>query len=374
MRWGWVGWMATCAGLAVASPGRAAPAALPAILIEADTGQVLAESRADQTVGASSLGQLMVVLLSLEQARLGVLPLDVPITIGPSAVNGAGGSSRIALRDDRTYLLSELVKAILVTSAPEAAIAVGEAISGSVDNCVDAMNARAAALGMTQTRFSGLASDAAAPSGPDAIGSTTARDLARLAQALVADENVIRWASVGGIPFDEANTVLRNRNRLVGIFAGADGLATVEDKGHYGIIASAVRGNLRLIAVVLEAPSSEARYELATRLLDWGFGGYERLDVIRRGEGLNVSIRVENGATEYFTPVAGESFSLVQPRDQPNKLVLRYQVPPQVAAPLARQQAVGEVIVEQEGQLIGVVPAVVPNDVRVRSFLTARGR
>lgn len=356
-----------------ATPARGASTPVSAILIEASTGQVLAENLADRPVPVSTLGQLMVVLLSLEQASLGVLPLDVPITIGPNATGAAGGA-RIALRDDRTYLLSELIKAILVASAQDAAIAVGEAISGSVDNCLDAMNARAARLGMTQTHFGALAVDRGAREQADAAGATTVRDLARLARALVAHENVLRWASVGGIPFDEANTVLRNRNRLVGVFPGIDGLATVEDEGHYGVIASGVRNNLRLIAIVLDAPNSDRRYELATKMLDWGFAGYERVDIVRRGERLNVSIRVENGASEHVTPVAGESFSLIRPREVGNSMVLRYQVPALVSAPLTRQQRVGEVIIEQQGAVVGVVSAVVPNDVGVRSFMTAAGR
>lgn len=327
------------------------------------------ETLADQPVAVSSLGQLMVVLLSVEQARLGVLPLEVPITIDPSVARVAA-AGRIGLQENRTYQLSELIKAILVNSAQQAAIAVGEAISGTVANCVEAMNARAERLGMTRTRFAGLKPDP----DPAAAGATTARDLSHLARALVADEDVLHWASVGGIPFDEANTVLRNRNRLIGVFPGADGLGTVEDKGHYGIVATAVRNNLRLIAIVLDAPSSDARYELAARLLEWGFSGYERLDVIRRGERLNISVRVNSGASEYVTPVAGASFSLVQPREQANDLVLRYQVPPQVEAPLLRDQNLGEVIIEQEGRIVGVVPAVVPTDIGVRGFLTAAGR
>jgi D-alanyl-D-alanine carboxypeptidase (penicillin-binding protein 5/6) len=343
---------------------------IPAILIEASTGQVLAQSSADRPVEVLSLGQLMVVLLSMEQANLGVLPLDVPITIDPSVARAASAAGRIALRHDRTYQLSELIKAILVNSADEAAIAVGEAISGTVDNCIEAMNARAARLRMTHTRFVSLARTPKSP----ATGSTTARDVAQMARALVADDNVLRWASVGGIPFDEANTVLRNRNRLVGVFPGADGLGTVEEKGKYGIIATAVRDHLRLIAVVFEAPSSDLRYQVATELLEWGFAGYERLDVIRRGERLNVSVRVQNGASDYVTPVAGASFSLIQARRQASDLVLRYQVPSQVDAPLARDESVGEVIIHQEGRLIGVVPAVVPSDIGVRGFLTAAGR
>jgi len=274
----------------------------------------------------------------------------------------------VALRNDRAYLLSELVKAILVASASQAAVAVGEAISGSVDNCIEAMNARAARLEMNHTKFSKLVADAAG------TGTTTARDLSRLARVLAADDDVLRWAAVGGMPFDESNTVLRNRNRLVGAFAGADGLATSDDNGRYAILATANRDNLRLIAVVLDAPTSEVRYDVAAKLLDWGFTSFERVDVVRRGERLNVSIRVANGTTGFVTPIAGNSLSIIQPRKQASNLVLRYQLPAQLTAPLMREQNVGELIVEQEGRLLGVVRAVVASDVAASGFLGSVGR
>jgi D-alanyl-D-alanine carboxypeptidase (penicillin-binding protein 5/6) len=344
--------------------------AVPSILIEASTGQVLNENLADRPAAVGTLAQLMVVLLSIEQAKLGVLPLDVPIAVGPRATAAGGGAEAgVPLRDDRAYLLSELIKAILVASAPDAAVAVGEAISGTVENCLEVMNARAGRLEMGNTRFAGLGAAA-----DGAAGTTTARDLARLARVLVADENVLRWSAVGGIPFDESNTVLRNRNRLVGAFAGADGLATLEIPKHYGILATANRRNLRLIAIVLEAPTSEMRYELAAKLLDWGFANFERIEVVRRGERLNVSIRIDNGTAEFVTPVAAESLSLVQPRRRSSNLVLRYQVPGRLRAPLTREQGVGELIVEEESRLLGVIRAVLPSDVEADGFFAGVGR
>lgn len=356
MRLGWSGVVSLFIVLGASSPAPAAPSPVPAILVEASTGQVLFEHRADDAVPIGALGQLMVVLLSLEQADLGVLPLDVPVTIGPSAtLSGDGAANPIALRHDRTYMLRELIKAILVAAPENAAVAVGEAISGTVENCVAGMNARALRLGMNATRFAGLAADSA--------GTTSVRDLARLAAALTRHDNALRWAAAGGIPFDETNTVLRNRNRLLGAFAGADGLATSDAAGAYSIVATAVRDNLRLIAVVGGASKSETRYEVAVDMLERGFSNYRRLEVVRRGDRLNVSIPVGNGASPRVVPVAGESMTLIQPRRQVAALALRYQVASHLEAPLAQAQQVGEVIVEQDGVIVGVVPAILPADV-----------
>jgi D-alanyl-D-alanine carboxypeptidase (penicillin-binding protein 5/6) len=364
MRSGW-SWVACSLFLVAAlSPAQAVPPA-SAILVEASTGQVLFEERADQAIPVGALGQLMIVLLSLEQADLGVLPLDVPVTVGPSATRDGGGQGLFALRHDRTYVLSELIKAILVAAPENAAVAVGEAISGTVENCVAAMNARAARLGMEATRYTDLNAESG--------GTTSARDLARLATSLTRYDNVLRWAAAAGIPFDETKIVLRNRNRLVGAFAGADGLATSDSGGAFSIVATALRDNLRLIAVVAGASKSEERYQTAVDMLERGFAGYERLEVVRRGERLNVSIPVENGDIARVLPIAAETMTLIQPRRQAAQLAVRYQMASQLEAPLTRAQQVGEVIIEQDGVILGVVPAILPADVPAVGMLaTAR--
>lgn len=336
----------------------------PSILVEASTGQVLLEHRADDSVPVGSFGPLMVALLTLEQADLGTLPLDVPVAVGPGAMAGGddAAESPIALSDERAYLLDDLVKALLVAGPANVAIAVAEAIAGSVQNCVAAMNARARRLGMSATRYEGVTT-----------GTTSARDLARLAVAAARHENVLRWTAVTDMPFDEARAVLRNRNRLLGSFPGADGLAVSDGGGKHGIVATAARGNLRLIAVVAGTPRSDERYQAAASLLERGFAGYERVDVIRRGERLMVSIRVDRAERARVTPVAGETLTLIRRRGQAGEVALRYQVASRLEAPLERWQQVGEVVVEEDGVVVGVVPAVLPADVAAAGLLaTAR--
>jgi D-alanyl-D-alanine carboxypeptidase (penicillin-binding protein 5/6) len=141
----------------------------------------------------------------------------------------------------------------------------------------------------------------------------------------------------------------------------------------YSIVATATRGNLRLIAVVAGAASSEERYETAFEMLEWGFATFGKLDVVREGERLNVSVGVENGTAARINPVAGASLSLIHRREDTARIALRYQVRSSIAAPLTHGQAVGEVIVEKDGKVIGVVPAVVPADVAAVGLLaTAR--
>ncbi len=355
-------------------PVHAAEVAPPrTILIDALSGQVLQEQNADAVVRSGSLNQLMVLLLSLEQAGMGALPLDVPVAVSATVASSAPANPvrtaakakraktvappalppRLSLLSDRAYVLSDLLKAMLLTGSNDAAVAVAEAIAGSETACVELMNARAQRLGMEATRYATITGDGAGDA-------TTARDLARLAHALVQYAAVLEWSSLNGLPFDQGALLLHNTNQLIGTVAGVDGLQVASAAaGHtvsYSIVASALRGPLRLIAVVAAAPSSAERYNAAVELLNWGFAHYERLEIVRKDEALNFTIHVRQGTVSEVTPVAGKTFSLLRRRDEEHDLQLRYQLPPLLTAPIKRQQQIGEIIVEEKGQLIGVVP------------------
>jgi D-alanyl-D-alanine carboxypeptidase (penicillin-binding protein 5/6) len=386
-RWGW--WTFSSFLICVAlRPTHAAEVVPPrTILIDALSGQVLQEQHADEAVRSGSTNQLMLLLLSLEEAGMGALPLDAPVTVSATVASRATAKPvrtlvtrkrakmaappampQLSLLPDRTYVLGDLLKAMLLTSSNEAALAAAEAIAGSEAGCVELMNARAQRLGMEATRYATIAGDAAADT-------TTARDLARLAHALVQHAAVLEWSSLSGLPFDQGAVLLHNTNQLIGTVAGVDGLQVASAAAgrtlRYSIVASAQRGPLRLIAVVAAAPNSAERYSAAAELLNWGFAHYERLEIVRKDEPLNFTIHVRHGTVPDVTPVAGKTFSLLRRRDEEHDLQLRYQLPPLVTAPIKRHQQIGEIIVEEKGRLIGVVPVLSATKVHGAGILAA---
>ncbi len=391
MRWWWLG-IGLFLACMVIQPAHAADVVAPsAILIDASTGQSLREQNADAPVHPGSLNQLMVLLLSLEEAGMGALPLGAPVTVSVTATNGAAAAplgasgpptrrtkqvvapvlpQRLSLRADKAYILSDLLKVMLLTSSNEAAIAAAESIAGSQPACVELMNARAQRLGMDATRYASIVGDA-----PANADTTTARDVARVAHALVQHPAILEWSSMTGFPFDQGATLLRNVNQLIGSVPGVDGLqvssATVGRATGYGIVASAQRGALRLLAVVAGAPSSADRYNAAVELLEWGFARYERLEIVRKDEVLNFPIHVRHGSVPDVIAVAGKTFSLLRRRDEEHDLQLRYQLPTMLTAPLKAHQQIGEIIVEDNGQLIGVVPVLSQATVRSAGILAA---
>jgi len=357
---------------AVAGASQRPPAA---ILVEAESGQVLHEQDADSPRPQGSLNQLMLLLLSLEQSALGVLPLDVPVTVSHAAVGAAlAGGARVPLRPERAYLLSDLLKAVTIAGANDAAVGVAEAIAGSVEAALDLMNARARRLGMTATHYTSIGGIKAATT--TEAETTTARDLAGLAQALLRQQVVLEWASLSGVPFDQGAVLLRNTNQLLGVFAGADGLQvssarTAVHGGGYSIVATARRDNLRLVAIVLDASDAGTRYSNAAELLEWGFAHYRRIDVVRKGEAVNLPVHILNGTIAQLTPVAGKALTLLRRCDDEPDLQLRYQLPATLAAPLKRLQPIGEIVVEERGELIGIVPLLSPAAVASDSILSA---
>ena len=377
MRW-WRGGVAVF--LVLTGAARMAPATEVAgepatILIEAVTGETLSEHGADAPRPLGTLSQLMVLLLSLEEARLGALRLEVPVTVSDTAVRTdlaatGSGATRIPLRADKVYLLSDLLKAVLVGSAGDAAVAAAEAIAGSVPACLDLMNARAQRLGMNATHFCSMGG--IPTTGPTETDRTSARDLARLARMLVQHPEVVQWASLSGLPFDQGTALLRNVNQLIAAVPGADGLQVSNSRpGGFSIVATAQRGGLRLIAVVLGAKDSAARYRTAADLLEWGFAHYERLEILKQGESVALPIGVADGSVSELRPVFGQSVSLLRRRDEERDLQLHYQLPAILAAPIQRHQQVGEVIVEERGELIAVVPVLSPVNVPTTSILSA---
>ncbi|MFN8625892.1 MAG: serine hydrolase [Candidatus Binatia bacterium] len=355
--------LALCLLVAPAVAAERQPAAM---LIEADSGRSLREVDADAPRPLGSLGHLMLLLVSLEQADLGLLRLQVPVTLGSAAVGSGAGGFRVPLRAEKAYLLSDLLKAVAVASASDAALAVAEAAAGSVPAFLDLMNARALRLGLHSTRYTSVG-------GSDGAGvahveeTTSARDQARVAETLLRHPTVLEWTSASGVPFDDGAVVLRNGNQLLGAVQGVDGLQVSSARSaagaSYSVVATARRGALRLVVVVLDAPDTASRYNTAAELLEWGFAHYERVELIRSGEPVNLPVRVRHGSLPQLTPIAGETMSLLRERNAERDLQLRYQLPVAVDAPVKRHQAVGEVIVEERGQLLAVVPLLSPSNI-----------
>jgi len=257
-----------------------ATAALPykaAIVIDATSGAVLFEHAADRISPPASMTKLMTFLLVHDAIERGQLRLDSPIRI--TAASAAIGGTQVWLRAGEVFPVEELLYALMLHSANDCAHALALAVGGSIEGFSEMMNARAAELGLTLTRFHnphGLP-----PSGPAqrniAAGNlSTARNIAMLSRYLVAHTDILNYTSTQRRSFrasePKRRVDMRNHNHLLGKVAGVDGLKTGYTRAAgFCLSATAERSGQRIIAVIMGVPTSKARDLEMVELLERGF-------------------------------------------------------------------------------------------------------
>ena len=261
-----------CAAL-LAQPGHvfSAPAVPPqsalgvcsAILYDLDRDAVLFEQNADQHIPPASLTKIMSMFLAMDQINSGIASMDTTTIISRNAARTGG--SRMGLNENEQVTLEQLLTGMAVSSGNDASTAMAEYVGGSVPAFINMMNAKARDLGMRDSYFVN-------PHGLPAKGQyTTARDMLTLARAyLHAYPDMLRFHNTHVLNY--RGRVTWNKNPLLGQYPGADGLKTgwINASG-YNMVFTALRGDKRLLAVIMGAPDSQIRSIEAFRLLDAGF-------------------------------------------------------------------------------------------------------
>ncbi len=254
-----------------------------AYLLEADTGRVVWGKAPHEIICPASITKVMTALLVMEALEENKISLEEEVHISSRAAE-MGGTQLFLSSGDRVNL-EKLLIGLMSGSANDAAVAVAEHVSGSVEKFVEEMNLKARELGMENTRFKN-------PHGLHHEDHyTTAVDIGIMSRELLQYPRVLEWATVW---MDEkfleseiraGEVFLSNTNKMVRYYKGCDGLKTgfTDESGH-SIVATAIRGNTRFIAVAMGAPSSEERYHAARHLLDYGFANYRAVPVHDRGD------------------------------------------------------------------------------------------
>jgi D-alanyl-D-alanine carboxypeptidase (penicillin-binding protein 5/6) len=325
------------------------------LLEDADTGRILYEENAEMQWPPASMAKMMLLLVTEEQIKAKRFTLTDPVRISERSAHTGG--SRLGLQEGQIYPLGELIKAALIKSANDAAVAIAEKIGGSVEATVRMMNRRASELGMRATEYHTV--DGLPPRPTHDVDITDARDLATVARALIHETDLLKLSSQVECPFDGGAAMLHNTNHLVGRFDGCDGLKTgFTFQAGFNLTATAKRGNLRLISVILGAPSNQQRFAQSARLLEWGFEHFTSVAVLRTGEPLPVHVQVVSGPE--IQPVAARDLRVVLPKTDVSGIKLEYRVPAIVNGPLASGALLGQVVVQDRGETLAEVNALCP--------------
>ena len=332
-----------------------------AILVDLGTGTVLYEKNADEQRAIASITKVMTLLLTFQALEAGRVQLTDVVPVSEHAY-GMGGS-QIWLEPGEQLTLEEMLKAICISSANDAAVAVAEYIGGSEDAFVQQMNAEAARLGMTGTHFENAC-------GLDETGHlSTARDVAVMSREMLLHHTEIAdYCTIWTDTLRGGETQLVNTNKLLRSYQGITGLKTGTTGGAgVCISASAERDGLGLVAVILGAPSSKDRFDAARTLLDYGFANYQSLTAELPADAPK-TLPVARGAEETVELNYTAPGSFLAAKGDDAQLEVQLALPESVEAPVAAGQQLGTVTVLRGGQTLAEYPVAAANDVAALSF------
>ena len=342
--------------LALPAPAAQAASGAPAVncgaavLMEKETGTILYEQNSHDKLEPASVTKIMTLLLVMEAIDSGRISLDQTVSISARAVSMGG--SQIWLKEGEQMTVRDLLKAVAVVSANDGAVALAELVAGSEEGFVALMNQRAKELGMADTTFvncTGL---------PAAGHLTSAHDIALMSRELIRSHPSIReYTTIWMDSLRDGAFQLTNTNKLIRFYDGATGLKTGStDSALYCLSATAERGGMELIAVVLKSPTSQERFDAARALLDYGFANYTLMDVYP--DQALPPIDVLLGEADCVQPVLSQSSRILVDKAQLNSVTSQINLCENVEAPVEAGQKLGEMVVTVDGQVLQTIPIV----------------
>lgn len=334
-----------------------------ACLIDADSGECAYAYNEHKRMPIASVCKVMTLTVCLDAVEEGRVSLVDEVTISSNAA-GMGGS-QIFLHSGGAYPLGELVKSIVVCSANDSCVAVAEYISGSEDAFVADMNGKAKELGLDDTLFAnctGLPKD---------TQYSCAADVAKMFANLIKHEEYFNFSKVWLEDFthsDGRTTVMTNTNKLLKRYNGCDGGKTgfTNDAG-FCLVATAKRGNMRLVASVLGGSSSENRFSGAASLFDYGFGAYENRVILDGSVTLEEDFTLRGGKKPCYSVRPADNCYVFTAKNK--QCDVTYKVSDyNVKAPVSRGQQVGKIDVYRDGVLYKSLDVVAAEDVAAATF------
>jgi D-alanyl-D-alanine carboxypeptidase (penicillin-binding protein 5/6) len=326
---------------------------------------VLAESNADYLRPPASMVKLLQLLLVAEGLKGGTWTLETPISVSEHAQHMGG--TQVYLKAGEVHRLAELIPAVAVASANDAAMAVAEGLWGSEQAFLARMNARARELGMTNSEFSSV--HGLPPDKGEQPDRTTARNMAALARACVREPVILEWVNQKEFQLRPDQAIHYNTNKLLWRFEGCDGLKTGYTRAAgFCAAVTAQREDLRLIAVVMGFPSNSGRFKLADQLLEDGFARLCRVRVATRGEAVEPPIAVDNCETRFVRLAVIRDLWVNVKAEDVARLKVAATMPPRLQAPVRAGTIVGEIQAELDGRKLAGVPLTVPDDLAETSW------
>lgn len=332
-----------------------------AVLISADTGDILYELNKDEAMPPASITKIMTLLIIMEEIDSGNISYDDIVTASERA-KSMGGST-IFLDAGERMTVHDLVKGICVASANDACVAMAEFIEGSCEAFVQRMNKRAEELGMTNTHFVNT-------NGLDADGHvSSAYDIAKMSRELLKHKDILNFTTIWTDSLRDGKFDLANTNKLIRFYEGANGLKTGStSKAGCCISASASRQGMELIAVVMNAPDSKSRFADARTLLDYGFAKYSVFSYSDTETPVGAA-PVKKGTAEKVSAVLSKPLYSIIDKGSENKVEMDIKINENLCAPIAKGEIIGKIKCTVDGKVIAECDLAAKDEVKKISFV-----
>lgn len=317
------------------------------ILIDVNSGKIIAEKNIDEKLPPASLTKMMTLYVISNALNNGQIHLTDNVHISRDAWKTGG--SRMFIKEGQQVAIEDLLKGIIVDSGNDACVAMAEHLGGSEPGFAEIMNQQGQRLGMANSHFTdstGL---------PDSNLYTTAKDLAILGQALINNYPQYyhwykqKWFTYNGIRQPNRNRLLWRDNQVDGVKTGH-----TNDAG-FCLVSSAKRDNMRLLAVVMGSPSESARADDSERLINYGFRFFETHELYKAGQTIT-EIPIYKGKTDKLPIGMRENQYVTIPNGQYQRLSISTKVPKNLQAPIAKGDKVGELVLQFDNTTLGNYP------------------
>lgn len=330
-----------------------------AYLVDAATFTPLYAKNENERLPIASMVKIMTVLLTLEAVDRGELSLDEKVPVRENAASMGG--SQVFLDAGTEHRAGDLLKSVIVASANDSCVALAERVSGSVEGFVSDMNARAAELGMKDTRFANCTGLPAAES------FSTAHDVALMFREVIRHPVYFEDAGVWLEDYvhpDGRTTVMTNTNKLVKFYNGCDGGKTgFTSEAKFCLAATAERDGMRVIAVVAGADSSKSRFNAVSSMFNHAFGSFKAEKLLGAGELAAQRVKVAGGKERSVGVTVSEDIVRLALRSDKAAAELRLELPDKVKAPVRKGDVVGKGYLVVDGTAVREFDLVAAEDV-----------
>ena len=336
-----------------------------AVLMEKSTGKILYELDSTKENPPASMTKIMSMILIMDQIKMGKLAFNDKVVISENA--SSMGGSQVYLNTNETYKVEELLKSVAIASANDAVVALAEKTYGSVEKFVEKMNLKCKEIGCKNTNFIN-------PHGLDAEGHySSSYDMALMARYLITNhEDILKYTSIYEDYLhrpDGSQTWLVNTNKLVRFYDNVDGLKTGFTEGAgYCLTATAKRGEMRLISVVMGVDTIDNRTSDTVKLLNYGFNTYKLETIYKKGKVID-KVKVEKGKKDFVEIVLmNDATELLSNEENKKNYMINIELK-KLVAPIKKGKVVGEAeIIDNEGNIIDIEQITVKEDVEKANY------